>query len=236
MRQDYKIFFFCLLISEVLLFSGCNSIAKERSSEKSILEEIKELTGKNVITELNPQEYVNWVEDKNNGLIVSKKMGDFTFSAFYKPTNYLALVELGKDSINKKQMTKKLEEYEGLQYFTYRIESDNKITELLRVGMKSNDDYYSRIEYFSFKMQEDLKLIEDKDTLDCVLFHYERVYGLAPYASFVVGFPLSKESNNKGVNNYDKIISYTDKVFGTGKINMTVKNENIKSIPNLIIN
>ncbi len=187
---------------------------------------------------LTPEAYVSWIESDANGLKVRKKIGDFTFAIFYKPLAYLALSELNKDSTTETNLQKKIKEYEGLQYFSFRISAEKQQKELLKVNLKSDEEYYSRIEYLSFTMQNDLKLIEGKDTLNCVLYHFERVYGLAPFATFVLGFPLTEREEKSPSNKFftDKTFLYEDNVFGSGNIYMNIKKESLNRIPELIIN
>jgi hypothetical protein len=143
---------------------------------------------------LAPKDYVQWNENPENGMIIEKTIGDFSFSSFYETPEYLALKEFGDTQFTKKEYEEKLMEYDGMEYFSFRIQSLSNTEELLKVGIKSDDEYYARIEYFSFKMQKDFKMIEGNDTLDCKLFHFERVYGLAPKATFIMGFSSDKKS------------------------------------------
>ncbi|MES2394411.1 MAG: hypothetical protein V4549_00305 [Bacteroidota bacterium] len=175
---------------------------------------------------LLPGDYVSWVEDMQNGLKVEKTIEDFTYTLQYKPLEYLALMELKKDSILTNELEKTIDNYSDLQYYTFRISAPGE-GELLKKKLGSTNEYYHRIQYYSFEMQKDLKLIDGKDTLDCALFHFERVYGLAPYATFVLGFPPTESMNNK-------TLFYNEKVFGTGKIYLTVQLKNYKKLPLVI--
>lgn len=183
---------------------------------------------RNVVKEkLTVTPYKNWLEKKGKEVLqTEKKVEDYTFSALYRPVDYLALADMANEPFDEQRFKKKKEQYEGLQYFTFKISAEGQNTELLKVNLKSKDDYYKRIEYFSFKMQNDLKLIENSDTLDCVLFHFERVYNIAPYALFTVAFP-------EGNTNTDKTIFYDDNILGVGRIFLKVKAENINAIPEL---
>ena len=235
-KNFYKIMPLYVFIT-TLLFS-CTPVEHKEASKFLISE--SNSTSEKPLT-LTTLDYMNWIENKENGLKVEKKISDFVYTALYKPYEYLALFELKKDNIRKKELYEKMNEYDGLQYFTFRITAENQQQELLKVGIDSDDAYYARIEYFSFKMQNDFKLMEGKDTLDCVLFHFERVYGLAPYATFVLGFPLAKGAQNKDTtivrNSYeDKTIIYADKIFGTGNIYMTIRKEDLNRIPELVVN
>lgn len=177
---------------------------------------------------LSPREYISWVDDKDNGLKVEKMIGEFTYMFQYKPTDYVVIMDIKKDSIGKSELQKKTEEYNGLQYFNFRMSTESG-GELLKKNVVDENDYNSRIQYFSFDMQKDIKLIDTKDTLDCVLFHFERVYGLAPYATFLLGFPFTE-------NNGNKTLAYDDKIFDSGTIYLTIQSKNIKNLPSVIVN
>lgn len=177
---------------------------------------------------LKPAEYVAWVTDKKNGLKVEKTIGEFTYTTQYKPLPYVALLELQKENVSAVELKQKMDEYSGLQYFTFQISTDSQ-DELLKKNLSETNEYYRRIQYFSFDMQKDLKLIEGKDTLDCELYHFERVYGIAPYARFVLGFPKTN-------NNDDKTLFLDEQIFGSGKIYLTVQAKNSNQLPAVITN
>lgn len=200
---------------------GTSSAAMQRASSSST-----------PTIQMPVEAYLDWFDNKDHGLRVEKTIGDLTFSALYKPHEYLAAMELKKEKITKQKLNEKMKDYEGLQYFTFRITADNEQQELLKKGIQSDQDYYSRIEYFSFGMQKDFTLVDGSDTLECALYHFERVYGLAPYATMVLGFPLTKQAQDgtqKVMN--EKIIGYSDKVFGAGNVYMRIKAEDLNNIP-----
>ncbi len=217
-----------IYITGLLLHSGCSENKAENAIELPgvIGDKNAEPEENKKLEKVSVQDYATWIEDINNGLKVEKTIEDFTYSLQYKPTEYVALLELKKDSVHLSELNKKISEYDGLQYFSFRISTESR-TELLKKNLAGANEYYGRIQYFSFDMQKDLKLIEGKDTLDCVLFHFERVFGLAPYATFVLGFPIVN-------GEHDKTLYYNEKVFGAGKIYLTVKSKNIKKLPSVI--
>jgi hypothetical protein len=194
-------------------------------NEKKALEDRSE--NENVPKKLTPREYISWMDDKKNGLKVEKMIGEFTYMFQYKPAEYVAIMDIKKDNIKKPELDKKMEEYNAFQYYNFRISTEAG-GELLKKNVVNENDYYGRIQYFSFDMQKDIKLIDNKDTLDCVLFHFERVFGLAPYATFLLGFPLKEKD-------CDKTLYYDDKIFGAGRMYLTIKSKNIKNIPSVIV-
>ena len=242
MIKRFLIIFGCSFFCATVFFSCSDTV---EGNKTSFLQKMRnDIFGSSVKAKkkekLNARDFVNWVEDAENGIKANKTIGNFTYSVLYKPYQYLALLELKKDSLTQQKIKEKTKEYDGYQYFTFRIVSEKKTDELLKVNLKSENEYYARLEYFSFNMQNDIKLIEGTDTLNCVLFHFERIYGLAPYATFVLGFPLTateqKAQDKKRERMYiDKTILYNDKVFGAGNVYITIKAENLNSIPELVI-
>jgi hypothetical protein len=220
---------------------SCNSAKIDNANVNAAGVFFRAGNNENKPLKLESLDYMKWFESENNGVRVNKKIGKFAFSALYKPYEYLALQELKSGGVNRKVLDEKKAEYEGLQYFTFRISVDSQNEELLKVDLKSDKEYYSRIEYFSFDMQNDIRLIDGVDTLNCSLFHFERVYGLAPYATFVLGFPLTKAETSdrtayKKTALKDKTLLYEDKIFGSGNIYMTITAENLNAIPELLTN
>ena len=182
-----------------------------------------------------PLEYVDWIEDPANGLLVKKDVGDYNFTILYKPLDYIIIKEKKDDKLKKEDLQTEKSEIEDLQYFTFKIGLKANSGDLLKYNLTKVNDYYARVEYFSFAMQNDLKLLDGNDTLNCILHHFERTFGLAPYCNFVLGFKLSENSPGKIVTHFsDKTLIYNDRVLGIGPIKLTVKGNNIKNIPKLI--
>jgi hypothetical protein len=182
---------------------------------------------------LESGDYIKWIENEENGLLVKKTLGDFTFSLQYKPLDYVALSHFKRSNIKNEEFEKKKNEFEGMQYFTLRVQSaSNK--NFLKAGIQSKDEEYARLQYFAFNMQNDLTLIDGKDTLKCVLHHFERTYNITPYADFVIGF----ESGNKGsqLTNNDKVLIYNDQVLNLGTIKIKINKQSLNRIPTLIYN
>ncbi|NUQ23117.1 MAG: hypothetical protein HUU34_04140 [Saprospiraceae bacterium] len=146
-------------------------------------------------------------------------------SATYLPAEWLAIKEAGVDQPEK--ITAALAEYEGLEYYRMRIELLGGQGDVLQHGASNTDEYYARVSYFSFDMQKEISLIAGQDTFTCKLFHFERNYGAAPYADFMLGFDEPEG------NNLDRILIYEDRVFSDAPITMTISGKNINSIPKL---
>lgn len=176
--------------------------------------------------ELDPIDYVKYVEDESNGLHLSKQIGDILYSIQYKPAEYMMLKEGGLDQ--KKSVSS---DYNNLLCFNMRIQHKNKKTDVLSVGISDDKEYMARLDYMTFQMKDDIYLIDRYDTLNCSFFHSVRNYSLAPYADFVLVFEnkTSKKESN------EMVLVFDDKIFGNGIIKFQINNNDIIKIPILKI-
>jgi hypothetical protein len=178
-------------------------------------------------TKLLPEEYVGWVEAKENGLKKEKTIEDIKFTAQYKPYQYVICEEARTNALPDTTFKKKTGELNGMQYYNLRIEVKDGNGELLKYGVASASEYKQRVNYFSFGMQNDIKLVEGNDTLPCLLYHYERAYDVVPYGTFLLAFPLSKNSNS------DRTLIFFDRGFNKGIIKFFYRGVDINNQPQL---
>ena len=176
-------------------------------------------------TKLLPFEYVEWVDNPRNELKQSKIINDITFSAQYLPHEYLALRQLKRARISEVDLKNELENWKELQYFKLQIGADGSERE------KINKMFSSKVSYYAFDMQKDIQLVDGTDTLNCGLFHHEQSYGISPFQTFLLAF----ESNGH-TDVQNKSILLNEKIWGFGKINLTVNSAAINKIPELITN
>jgi len=176
-----------------------------------------------------PGAYIRWVEDQSHGLVVQKEIDDIEYTLVYKPCNYILAKEYETQALRASQFGQRRKELEGMQYFTLKLKS-TKDQELLRAGIRSENDYYARLEYFMSGMQNDLCLVQGKDTLPCLMHHYERSYGLSPYNNIVLAFENKPASAGE-----DKLLVYDDKVLGSGKVMLKIRSEDIADAPSLAL-
>src|SRR5688572_28263835 len=174
------------------------------------------------VTEPLPaKDFISWVESEDNGLLVKKEIGDYRFLLQYKPHEYLVMQNEDKLEFSDSEMRTLKNEIKDMQYYTFRMEAIGTNNDVLKHNIIENDEYYARLEYFAMKMQNDVCLVEKGDTLDCLLFHYERAYGIDPRSTFVLGFPVSSAHS-------DKTFVYNDKTLGCGPVKMTIRQQDIE--------
>jgi hypothetical protein len=180
-------------------------------------------------TELNADDYVHYVESDNNALSNSKEIEGLKFQLQYCPTEYLLLKELKTDLIPQKVIDERKQQNDSMVFFRLRISAKGK-NDVLMYGLNSDGDYYSRIQYLSYGLEEDIALLNNNDTIFPAEFHFERTYGVAPFADFIMAF------NTKIKKNDDFQVLIDDKAFGNGVLKFSYSNKDLQNIPTLKLN
>lgn len=178
---------------------------------------------------LEAKDFVVYVENVNNGLRISKEIGDQKIEVQYKPLEYMSAKECIKtrSTVNKADLEDYRKKHAALQYFTLRYSMKNK-TSVLKYGLSNENEYFERQNYFSFGLENDIKLIEGKDTLSCALFVFERNYNLSPDVTFEIAF----EKRSDLVS--DKIVMINDKSLNIGNVNIKIAKSDLENMPKLI--
>lgn len=176
---------------------------------------------------LPASEYINWLENVDNGLIKSKVIGDVTYRVVYKTRPYIILKKTDPIEVEKLNMKEEIEKYSDMEYFDFQIEHEQN-WDPLKAELASSEDYYLRLKYYSFDLEKDIVMVEGGDTIPCAFSHFERTYGIVPYINVGLAFPKSELQS-------DKTIIYNDPVFNAGLVKFQIKQKNINNIPDLNI-
>ena len=67
-----------------------------------------------------------------------------------------------------------------LLHFELRIGSKDRKTPLLRNGISGMQSYQERVQYLSFEQERRIYLFSETDTLQPLLYHFERSFDLSP--------------------------------------------------------
>jgi hypothetical protein len=178
--------------------------------------------------QLEPGEYVRWMQGPENGLKKEKIIDDMIFTVQYKPVEYIICVEERQAQLKGSLVKQRASELSDMQYYDLKITVKNGEGELLKHNLASAGQYNQRANYFAFNMQNDIQLIEGNDTLPCSLFHFERAYDITPSAVFLLGFPVTVHSSEQ-----DKTFIIFDRIFNKGLIKFTYSINKIKNLPRL---
>ena len=77
-------------------------------------------------------------------------------------------------------------------------------------------------------MQSDIYLIEAGTRYPCVLYHFERSYGMSPNVTVTCGFKQDKESRN-----FTKTFVLDSDYLATGPTKLQIKDSDLQSIPQM---
>ncbi|MCU0436195.1 MAG: hypothetical protein MUC87_22250 [Bacteroidia bacterium] len=183
------------------------------------------------VPELSPAEYISWVEDAENGLHQEKTIGALRFSMQYKPADYVVLQDVKRTNFSSPEWDSLTKEVSDMQYYTLQIgTADGK--DITRFNLGNDQEYYARQEYLSAGMQKDIQLVDGTDTLNCLMYHYERTYGISPDAKVVLAF--DNKAPKTALQN--KTLILNDNHFGTGIIMLSIDAGSLRSIPQLTLN
>jgi hypothetical protein len=174
----------------------------------------------------NLQEYIRWVKDPASGLVVMQEKSGYVFELSYRPALLEALSGLsGGEKLNDKKLDGLTKDYKGLQYYHFRIYED---------GLKLSDLKFKEqgqvtiSEYFAYSAEKHFGLIEGKDTLAPVLYHFENTYPHVPYLSFVLAFKDEQQHVAAG----NRTLVLNNLLLPGDAVALPVSNEAIINQPN----
>lgn len=181
---------------------------------------------------LQPSDFVQWVKNEENGLFKEKDVQVVKVAAQYKPVEYVISNEMRTNDIEKKDFDKRKKELEGLQYFDIQLSINQPNYDVTNYNVFNEQDKEKRLKYLSFGLQNDIHLVDGRDTLPCLLYHFERSYDVKPHRTFVVAF----ENKDNSSKNQDKTIVVDTPIFGIGPIKLKFRKEDLAQIPSIKLN
>ncbi len=201
---------------------------KRDSADNDLEKSMQHVSLSNTQKELPIEQFVKWVGDKENDLSKIKEISEMNYHLSYMPKECLTYMELKNTEFTKEQFDETKKHYEGMTYFNFRIELKGGQGELLKYNLSSPQQYNARINYMAFEMQKDIFLVQGKDTLPPGLFHFERIYEVAPFATVMLAF-----DNKKFDPNNEFTVVYNDRLFNKGYIKYNYKQKQLIDLPNL---
>jgi hypothetical protein len=165
----------------------------------------------NVGMEMPLVEFNAWVAAEENNLVKLKSVSEINYKMSFVPKEIMAFNELKSSEYTKEDFETALTHYKDMSYFNFRIEIPEGEGELLKHKLSSPQQYDARINYMSFKMQQDIILVQNNDTLFPGIFHFERIFEIAPFTTVMIAFDNQKFNPEK-----EFTIIYNDQLFNKG--------------------
>lgn len=99
--------------------------------------------------------------------------------------------------------------------------------EFLKYDGVPSFSYEDRLKYFSFEFKKDIKLVLDqKDTIPCTDFHFERGYNVSPDGKMTLAFTTPQKFK-------EMKLLFNDRCFARQELSVTFTKQDIKEIKKL---
>lgn len=145
------------------------------------------LTGMSCSSELDANEFIDWVKDTENGLHRVKVLPPYDFDAQLKPIAYVAFQEKG-GKLSKAEFDKITEAEKDILYIDLQIGLKDSEMDLLQYKSEGLVDYKERLYYYSFRFEHDIYLEQNGKKIPCTMYHFERSFNLKGSRRFLLGF------------------------------------------------
>jgi len=186
------------------------------------------LSGCSVAPSVLPSgQYLDWMNDRSNGLVAEKKVGEFSITAGYRSADAMALMNTG--FYPTPQQWKSAREQSGnMQYYfvTYRLNNSNQ--DILKYKLSDENEYFARSNYLSFGIEKDVYVLCGKDSLPCRLHQFTPHYGLSPKADLVFAFDEPDSLHAR-----DRTLVIEDQLYGLGILQFEFKAKDLQNIPSI---
>jgi len=177
------------------------------------------------------EDITNFIKENKKTNYYEKKINEVNYKLKYISIEEMALRNVNDiELLNQTRFDSILKDYDSLVFFNLEISIDDFYDDILKYKLDGDVEFnYSQlVEYYSFKMQKDIQLVQnEKDTIPCALYNYERNYGLSPKTNIMIGFKLKNTKNLTFV--------YENKHLRTSIIKIAIKEEDILKHPHIKI-
>lgn len=180
-------------------------------------------------------EYSKWINEPENGLIITKRIKGLEISVKYLPSEYLTFKEITESGDNSEKNAQRIKkEYESAITFLMTIgpdESKNNNNDIMFEDIKNYKEYSERLLSLNFEMDKNVTLKAAHVELKPVLSALENTYGLSKSRNVMFVFsPNDKEIEN--IKKADAIdFVYTDELFSLGIMHFNFQRNNIENLP-----
>lgn len=174
---------------------------------------------RNVPYELTLNEYIEYINNPNNGLTITQEINDMRFTCSFQPP------ELINAYINKR----------GLQSVNVSSDLSFKIkielldnSDVIKKDVSQSGQYFYRLQYLNTNMSKDFKILSKNDSLSCKLLNYEYFEGITPYLIVNISMPQPNEKNNESI-----VLFYNDKLWDKGLMKFTFDQGILSTLPRI---
>jgi hypothetical protein len=133
---------------------------------------------------LSPREFIQWVEDEDNGLRARQDTPHASYVAQYEPALYKAIKTSSTTAPGPGQLRSQQENYADMHHFLLKV----------RPKKGSNDEISK---FLAYQLKDHIQFIRGQDTLNrTVMYHLEGSGGMTPYYRILLAFPKENHSGD----------------------------------------
>lgn len=183
------------------------------------------------------EDYVKWLNDEDNGLVMNKKVDGITIRLKYIPSDYLAYQDLsGEKSVKKEAIDSIISGYQKSLTFLMTIGVDGKIKkgDVMYQDVTNYEEYKQKLYAMNFEVEQLTTLTLNNKKYKPVLSSLENVYGLTESRNITLVFVPESENEQTFYTSEKLQLSYDDEIFNTGMNHFTFNREDIKNAPTFI--
>jgi hypothetical protein len=187
---------------------------------------------------LDVPEYLNWINDTGNGLVVYKSINDIQIKALYLSPEYRLYLEGNKGKgISAQTRDSLLLNFKNQIAFLVKIApSKSNGGDIMLKNILNYPEYKSRMENMNFHFQEFFELKAGKSAIKPLAYSFENTYGLTTYRNAILVFSKNQFADLTELTNYKWLdLIYYDEIFKTGISHFVFDTEVINDIPKLNI-
>ena len=179
-------------------------------------------------SDLAPAEYINYVRNPENGLAKEVAIGETLIGIQYEPQDYLALKELRRSNFTKEDIEKMRTHFSDYFYFKLDLTSNENV---FFSGIDSTTrNFYDR--QLKFHLSEYLFLIDNGDTLKCLMSQLDNTGGIGDKYSFAMIF---EKKNLSAEGNIEFLFIDKFSLTGREKVSILLSKGDLLSVPSLKI-
>jgi hypothetical protein len=181
----------------------------------------------------NESEYLKWINDEENGLIIHKYSNDFKLSMKYVPPEYSAYKEIkSKTQASQKEIDSLTDYYSKSLTFIFTIGPSNESSSnnVMYYNVFDEVSFKERVQELNFNFSSYFILKYKGSKLVPVLYLMDNTYETKNSRSFYFVFvPESKDQMFDKENDFEVI--FNDEIFDTGITHFKFKSKKIYNAP-----
>jgi hypothetical protein len=193
-------------------------------------------SGKKTISD--PNEFMKWMNDPENGLVQTKYVSNVKINVKNLPSAYMAYLEMKNLQGQSEQKRDSLiAYYSQSKTFLLTISPDERVKgnsgDIMYRDVTGFEEYKDRSHVMNFEFGDYIDLITDNEKYKPVLSNLENVYGLSSGRKIILVFAEKNGSQDLSKSKELDLV-FTDEIFNTGINHFVFAQHKLNSVPDFV--